>query len=128
MHTLSFSAQPSLRWKRNVNVSQTLRCISAISGTVLSTTMVRREQRSRDQCGNSKISEGNILCKFISHCEQASQLVNSPVCDAALFTRSLKSACPSPCIRPCKPYIASLFLSSHYCSLWLSPPSKIHMS
>lgn len=84
-----FPTQPSFRCKRNVIVSQTLRCISAISGTLLSTTMVRREQRSRDQCGNSEISEGDILCKFISHCEQASQLVNSPVCDAALFTCSL---------------------------------------
>lgn len=117
-------AKPSRRCKRNVNVSQTLRCISAISGTVLSTTMVRREQRSRDQCGNSEISEGDILCKFVSRCEQASQLVNSPVCDAALFTR----ARPSPCIRPCEPSVASLFLGSHYCSPWLSQPSKIHMS
>lgn len=121
-------AQPFLRCERNVNVSQTLRCISAISGTVLSTTMVRREQRSRDQWGNSEISEGDILCKFISHCERASQLVNSPVCDAVLFTRSLWSTRPSPCIRPCKASISLLFLGSHYCSPWLSPPSKTHAS
>ncbi|TNN45009.1 hypothetical protein EYF80_044814 [Liparis tanakae] len=31
--------------------------------------MVRREQRSRDQCGVSWISEGDILCKGVSHCE-----------------------------------------------------------
>lgn len=74
--------------KRNVNVFQALRYISAISGTVLSTTMVRREQWSRDQCSISWISEGDILCKFISHCEQASQLVNGTVCTTALFTRS----------------------------------------
>ncbi|GLD47953.1 CDAN1-interacting nuclease 1 isoform X1, partial [Lates japonicus] len=38
--------------------------------------MVCREQWSRDQCSVSWISEGDILCKFISHCEQSSQLVN----------------------------------------------------
>lgn len=77
--------------KQNVNVFQALRYISAISGTVLNTTIVCREQWSRDQCGVSWISEGDILCKFISHCEQASQLVNGTVCTTALFTCSTKA-------------------------------------
>lgn len=47
--------------KPNVNVFQTLRYIRAIRGTVLSTTMVCREQPSRDQCSLSWISEGDIL-------------------------------------------------------------------
>ncbi len=94
LHSQAFS----LCCEQNVNVFQALRYISAISGTVLSTTMVCREQWSRDQCSISWISEADILCKFISHCEQASQLVNGTVCTTALFTRSLQSTRLSPCI------------------------------
>lgn len=101
--------------KRNVNVFQTLRYISAISGTVLSTTMVCREQPSRDQCSLSWISEGDILCKFISHCEQASQLVNGAVCTTALFTHSLQSASSFP---PHPLHRLALFLGSRHSSRW----------
>lgn len=107
--------------KQNVNVFQALRYISAISGTVLSTTMVCREQWSRDQCSISWISEGDILCKFISHCEQASQLVNGTVCTTALFTRSLQSTRLSPCILSLYPHHRlTLSVSSHHSPLWLS--------
>lgn len=109
--TLSFCC------KQNVNVSQALRYISAISGTVLSTTMVCREQWSRDQCSISWISEGDILCKFISHCELASQLVNGTVCTTALFTRSLQSTRLSPCILSLYPFHRSRSPSAHHSPL-----------
>lgn len=117
LHSHTFS----LCCKQNVNVFQALRYISAISGTVLSTTMVCREQWSRDQCSISWISEGDILCKFISHCEQASQLVNGTVCTTALFTCSLQSTRLSPCILSLYPLhrLARSF-SSHHSPLWLS--------
>ncbi|KAL7873023.1 hypothetical protein AOLI_G00120940 [Acnodon oligacanthus] len=57
--------------------------------------MVCREQWSRDQWSVSWISEGNILCKFISHCAQASQLVNGT---AKLLQRVAAAATPS-CIK-----------------------------
>lgn len=103
------SRAPPLCCKQNVNVFQALRYISAISGMVLSTTMVCREQWSRDQCSVSWISEGDILCKFISHCEQSSQLVNSTVCTTALFTHSLQSTrIFPPASFPCIPSITML--------------------
>lgn len=98
MFPFSTDTPLSLCCKQNVNVFQALRYISAISGTVLSTTMLCREQWSRDQCGISWISEGDILCKFLSYCEPASQLVSGTGCTTALFTRSLQSTHLSPCI------------------------------
>lgn len=114
-HTLSLCC------KQTVNVFQALRYISAISGTVLSTTMVCREQWSRDQCSISWISEGDILCKFISYCETASQLVSDTGCTTALFTRSLQSTHLSPRIFSLHPlHHLALSFSSNHSLVWLS--------
>lgn len=118
----------SLCCKRNVNASQVLRYIRVISGTVLGSTMVCREQWSRDQCGVSWISEGDILCKFISHCEHAPQLLNGTVCTTALFTLSLKkSSRLLTCILPRYPlHRPAISFSPHPSPLRLSWPSKMH--
>jgi len=62
--------------------------------------MVCRAQRSRDQCSVSWIWEGDVLCKRISRCEPASQLVNGAACCSALFTRSLQSTLLPPVSPP----------------------------
>lgn len=74
--------------------------------------MVCREHWSRDQCSISWISEGDILCKFVSCCVQASQLVNGTGCTTALFTRSLQSTHLSPCILSLYPFHCLIQLSS----------------
>ncbi|KAK9533835.1 hypothetical protein VZT92_008929 [Zoarces viviparus] len=84
--------------------------------------MVCREQWSRDQCSVSWISEGDILCKFISHCEQASQLVNGTVCvyHCPVYTQPPKHS-SFPCILPQYPlHRLAISFSAHHSTLWLS--------
>lgn len=93
----------AIRCKLNVNVFQALRYISAISGTVLSTTMVCREQWSRDQCS-------------VSGYQRETSFVNSSPTVSRLHSWLTARCVPLPCLHaapkhscyPCIPSVASL--------------------